>query len=64
MKACLLKLSRGLLALAALLAGLLTTGCNTPEPGNQSTRPWNTPKGWEGGLPGMMGGAGGGGIGR
>lgn len=64
MNARLLQLGRGLLALAALLAVLLTTGCNTPEPGNHSSRPWNSPKGWEGGVPGMMGGPGGGGIGR
>ena len=62
MKACLFKLSRGLVVLSALLVILLTTGCNTPEPGNQSSRPWNMPRSWEGGVPGMMGGPGG--IGR
>lgn len=60
MKARLLQTGRGLLALVALLAVVLTTGCNTPEPGNQSSRPWNTPRSWEGGVPGMMGGPGGG----
>lgn len=44
------------LGLFGLLLGATTllTGCNTPEPDNQSTRPWNAPKGWEGGVPGMI----------
>jgi len=33
---------------------LLATGCGTTEPDNASTRPWNAPKGWEGGVPGML----------
>lgn len=59
-----ISISRGLLALVALLTLIATTGCNTPEPGNQSSRPWNAPRGWEGGMPGMMGGGAGSGIGR
>jgi predicted small secreted protein len=45
---------RFLLLMVALAAAALTTGCNTPEPGNQSSRPWNSPKSWEGGVPGML----------
>jgi len=40
-----------LLALLALLAGLC--GCASVESDNASTRPWNTPAGWENGLGGM-----------
>lgn len=45
---------RCLLAIVALGTTLLSVGCNTPEPDNQSSRPWNAPKGWEGGVPGML----------
>jgi hypothetical protein len=46
-----LKAGLGLL----LLAGVLLSGCATAEPDNLSARPWNSPKGWENGLPsGMM----------
>jgi len=39
--------------LIGLLAGALfvSTGCATTEPENRSERPWNSPKGWESGLP-------------
>ena len=50
----LLQLGRCLLAAAAVLAAVLTTACNTAEPDNMSTRPWNSPKGWESGVPGML----------
>jgi hypothetical protein len=47
----LLKAGLGLL----LLAAVLVSGCATAEPDNLSARPWNSPKGWENGLPsGMM----------
>lgn len=36
-----------LLAMAALLSGC----AHTSEPENASSRPWNSPKGWESGLP-------------
>jgi hypothetical protein len=36
------------LALATLF---LVGGCASTEPDNASTRPWNAPQGWEGGLP-------------
>jgi hypothetical protein len=42
------------LSLAVLvLAGLLASGCKSTEPENVSSRPWNSPKGWEGGIPGF-----------
>lgn len=40
-----------LLALGAVLFGF--SGCATDEPGNASVRPWNSPQGWEGGMPMM-----------
>jgi hypothetical protein len=40
-----------LLLLGAVLVGL--TGCESTEPENDSVRPWNTPQGWEGGMPMM-----------
>jgi hypothetical protein len=42
-----------LLALGAVIWGV--TGCATGDPGNDSVRPWNTPQGWEGGVPMMDG---------
>jgi hypothetical protein len=42
------------LLLSALVAILLgVTGCETSEPDNASVRPWNTPQGWENGMPMM-----------
>jgi len=38
-----------LLALGAVLAG--GGGCATDEAGNASVRPWDTPQGWESGIP-------------
>jgi len=38
-----------LLAFGAILLGI--SGCTTNEPENASVRPWNTPQGWEGGMP-------------
>jgi hypothetical protein len=48
-----MKLSRSFLALLAL-AGLaaVLTGCKTDD--ELSSRPWNTPKSWENGLPASM----------
>jgi len=40
-----------LLLLGAILFGV--SGCSTNEPANASVMPWNTPQGWEGGLPMM-----------
>lgn len=50
----LLKFGRCLLAALALGSALLVSGCNTTEPDNMSSRPWNSPKGWESGVPGMI----------
>lgn len=50
----LLRFGRSLLFVAALGALVLVTGCGTTEPDNQSSRPWNSPKSWEGGVPGML----------
>jgi hypothetical protein len=39
-----------LFAMGAVLAGV--SGCETNEPQkNASVRPWNSPQGWENGLP-------------
>jgi len=38
--------------LLTALVGLV--GCATSESENLSERPWNTPKGWETGLPSSM----------
>lgn len=41
--------------LLLLAVALVVTGCATADPDNMSVRPWNSPKGWENGLPsGMM----------
>jgi hypothetical protein len=45
---------RLLLLPLVLLAALLLGGCATTEPENESVLPWNTPKNWEGGMPGGM----------
>jgi hypothetical protein len=42
-----------LISLLAVLAGIVT-GCKSTEPENVSARPWNTPRGWEHGLPSMI----------
>ena len=47
-------LLRPALGLVLVVTGLLVGGCATEEPGNMSARPWNTPKGWETGLPGGL----------
>jgi hypothetical protein len=38
-----------LLALGLVLVGV--SGCQTDDPENISVRPWDAPKGWEGGMP-------------
>jgi len=44
-------IQRGLLLMA--LTGLvwMVAGCASTDPDNASSRPWNTPTGWEHGLP-------------
>jgi hypothetical protein len=46
---------RSFLPLFLLLSGLMAglTGCKTAESENVSSRPWNTPRGYDTGLPGM-----------
>jgi len=44
----------GLLCLLLVLTVVVFSGCATTEPENESVRPWNSPAGWEGGLPGGM----------
>lgn len=50
----LLKNPRNAFLLLVALAGLLLAGCATTETDNLSERPWNSPKGWENGLPSGM----------
>ena len=46
---------RLILSLSFLLALAGLTGCaSTQDSENASVRPWNTPKGWENGLPSTM----------
>ena len=41
-----------LFLLACVCAGFLLGGCATPEStDNTASRPWNSPRGWESGLP-------------
>jgi hypothetical protein len=43
------------LLLLLVLAAFALTACSTTEDtDNASVRPWNTPKGWENGLPSNM----------
>lgn len=45
-------LLRQILVISLLCAiGAAVTGCSTTEPDNESAIPWNSPKGWEHGLP-------------
>ena len=43
------------LLLALVVGGSFLTGCTGPETAeNTSDRPWNAPRSWEHGLPGML----------
>jgi hypothetical protein len=45
----------GALLLLLLCAAFSLTGCaTTDDADNASARPWNSPKGWETGLPSSM----------
>jgi hypothetical protein len=51
----LIKKRRVCLWLALLAVGLGGFGCATDEPDNASSKPWNSPEGYQNGaLPGMM----------
>jgi len=55
MKALLLNPRSLLLALLVGMAlGLSACATTDPDTDNASVRPWNTPKGWENGLPSNM----------
>ncbi len=44
-----------ILVLALALLGLLSIGCSTTHPDQESDMPWNTPQTWEGApmIPGL-----------
>ncbi len=46
--------SRWVFLLLLVLAALAAGGCATTESENVSERPWNSPHGWENGLPSGM----------
>ena len=45
---------RASLLLLIGLGAFLLAGCASTETDNLSARPWNSPKGWENGLPSSM----------
>ena len=40
--------------LLLVVAGFALGGCASTESDNLSERPWNTPQGWENGMPSSM----------
>jgi len=42
------------LILLLAVAGVGLTGCATTEAENTSSKPWNSPEGWQSGVPGQM----------
>jgi hypothetical protein len=46
--------SRWAFLLLLVLAAVTFIGCATTESDNMSERPWNSPQGWENGLPSSM----------
>jgi hypothetical protein len=46
--------SRWIVCLFIASAAFVFAGCASPEGENLSERPWNTPQGWENGLPAGM----------
>jgi hypothetical protein len=53
MKSFRLNLRASLLLMLALIA-IGSAGCASTESENVSSRPWNSPRGWENGLPSTM----------
>jgi hypothetical protein len=45
---------RWVFLLGLVLGTMGLSGCSTAEPDNMSERPWNSPRGWETGLPSGM----------
>jgi hypothetical protein len=45
---------RAIFLLILALAGMWLSGCASTDSENLSERPWNSPKGWENGLPSSM----------
>ncbi len=45
---------RGAFLLLVVLAAMGLSGCASTESDNVSVRPWNSPRGWETGLPSTM----------
>jgi hypothetical protein len=43
-----------LLCILFALILLGASGCASTDPDNASVRPWNSPEGWENGIPGGM----------
>jgi hypothetical protein len=46
--------SRWAFLLLLVLAAVAFAGCAATESDNMSERPWNSPQGWENGLPSSM----------
>lgn len=46
--------SRWVLLLLLVVAAVAGGGCASTEPDNVSEKPWNSPQGWETGLPSGM----------
>lgn len=47
-------LSSFLLCILFALISLGASGCASTDPENASVRPWNSPNGWENGIPSQM----------
>jgi len=45
---------RSIFLLLLAVVALAAAGCATDEPQNESARPWDSPKGWENGIPSSM----------